>query len=175
MEEWQAQSSSIQAQSVVGSNPGFKMKGKKEQCSHFGCIVRNHNGLREAPVSLHPKGLRVAQTTAKWEKKTEGSQGTEVPTWSHLKKLKTEVEAASLIMFLLMLASVSFQSSAKSCAASPRTLSKSTPTTKETHLVAKNINMSIILISHFVVLHRHCYYLIARLLLLNSSFENNIV
>ena len=94
-----------------------------------------------------------------------------MPTWSHLKKLKTEVEATSLIMFLLMLASVSFQSSAKSYAANPRTLSKSTPATKETHLVAKNINMSIILISHFVVLHWHCcYYLIARVLLLSFKF-----
>nr|KAF6374342.1 hypothetical protein mPipKuh1_009561 [Pipistrellus kuhlii] len=105
-----------------------------------------------------PKRTELPRRQQSGRRKLKATQGTEVPTWSHLKKLKAEVEATSLIMFLLMRASVSFQSSAKSCAASPRTLSKSTPATKETHLVAKNINMPIILISHFVVLHWHCCY-----------------
>nr|KAF6363174.1 hypothetical protein mPipKuh1_010168 [Pipistrellus kuhlii] len=32
-----SQARSIQARNVVGSNPGFKMKGKKERCSQFRC------------------------------------------------------------------------------------------------------------------------------------------
>lgn len=53
-------------------------------------------------------------------------QGTEVPTWSQLKKLTTEaqqmaekqgVEATPSAMFVAMLALVSCQSSVKPCAA----------------------------------------------------------
>ncbi|KAK1327362.1 hypothetical protein QTO34_015003 [Cnephaeus nilssonii] len=77
-------------------------------------------------VEAAAAGLRVAHDSKAEERKLKATQGTEVPIWSHLKKLTTEVqqivkkqeaEATSSTMYLLMLASVSCQFSAKSCTA----------------------------------------------------------
>ncbi|KAK1327558.1 hypothetical protein QTO34_013060 [Cnephaeus nilssonii] len=102
---------------------------EKEQHSQFGCQGVTYVTTVDPEKLLVPsfKKLRVALMTAKWKRKmTKATQETEVPTWGQLKKLTTEawqmaekqeVEATPSTMFRAMLALVSCQSSAKSCAA----------------------------------------------------------
>ncbi|KAK1337008.1 hypothetical protein QTO34_003052 [Cnephaeus nilssonii] len=101
----------------------------KEQCSQLGCQSVTSVTTMDPEKLLCPLTQKTESCPDDQQsggrRKLKATQGTDVPTWSHLKKTteaqqiveKQEVEATSSTMFLLMLASVSCQSSAKSCAA----------------------------------------------------------
>nr|KAF6268490.1 hypothetical protein mPipKuh1_008221 [Pipistrellus kuhlii] len=96
----QAQSSSSsQARSVVGSNPGFRVWREKEWCGQFGCqsvvsVITMDSERLLCSFTQKDRELPRRQQSGRGELKV--TQGTGVPTWSHVRKLKTGVEATSL-------------------------------------------------------------------------------